>query len=57
LLQGDVAQLSQLTLLSRAAALAVLEAALKQMHACALLHNNVNHLSLTSVLFLLDAPA
>jgi hypothetical protein len=41
-----VSQLSQLTLLSRTAALAILEAALKQMNVCALLHkNNVNHLS------------
>jgi hypothetical protein len=32
-------------LLSRTAALAILEAALKQMDVCALLHNNVNHLS------------
>jgi hypothetical protein len=39
------AQLAQLTLLSRAAALAILEAALKQMLLCALLHNDVNHLS------------
>jgi hypothetical protein len=40
-----VAQLSQLTVLSRTAALAIaiLEAALKQMHVCALLHNDVNH--------------
>jgi hypothetical protein len=30
---------------SRTAALAILEAALKQMHVCALLHNDVNHLS------------
>jgi hypothetical protein len=42
---------------SRAAAVAILEAALKQMHVCALLHNNVNHLSFTSVPFLLAAPA
>jgi hypothetical protein len=54
-----VAQLEQLTLLSRTAALAILEAPLKQMqiHVCALLHNDVNHLSFTSVLFLLAAPA
>jgi hypothetical protein len=39
-----VAQLAQL-LLSRTAALAILEAALKQMYVCALLHNDVNHLS------------
>jgi hypothetical protein len=47
LLQGAVAQL---TLLSRTTAIAILEAALKQMlHVCALLHNNVNILSLTSM--------
>jgi hypothetical protein len=40
-----VAQLAQLTLLSRTAALAILEAALKQMHVCALFHNDVNRLS------------
>jgi hypothetical protein len=45
LLQGAVAQL---TFLSRTSAIAILEAALKQMHVCALLHNNVNNLSLTS---------
>jgi hypothetical protein len=39
------AQLTQLTLLSRTAALPILEAALKQMHVCALLHNGVSHLS------------
>jgi hypothetical protein len=39
------AQLAQLTMLSRTAALAILEAALKQMHVCALLHYDVNHLS------------
>jgi hypothetical protein len=44
-LHVDVAQLAQLTLLSRAAALAILEAALKQMHFCVLLHNDVNLLS------------
>jgi hypothetical protein len=38
-----VAQLAQLTLLSRTAALAILEAALKQMRVCALLHSDVNH--------------
>jgi hypothetical protein len=45
---GAVAQLApaQLTLLSRKAAIAILEAASKQMHVCALLHNNVNRLSL-----------
>jgi hypothetical protein len=57
LLQEAVAQLAQLTSLSRTAALAILEAALKQMHVCALLHNDVGHLSFTSVLFLLAAPA
>jgi hypothetical protein len=53
------AQLAQLTLLSRTAALAILEAALNQMHVCALLHNDVNRSSLSfpSVLFLLAAPA
>jgi hypothetical protein len=51
------AQLAQLTLLSRTTAVAILEAALKQMHVCALLHNNVNHISFTSILFLLAAPA
>ena len=44
-MQAAVAQLAQLTLLSRTAALAILEAALKQMRVCALLHNDVNHLS------------
>jgi hypothetical protein len=43
---GAVAQLAQLTLLSMAAALAILEAALKQMHVCALLHNDVSGSSL-----------
>jgi hypothetical protein len=38
------AQLAQLTLLSRAAALAILEAALKQMRVCALLHSAMSHL-------------
>jgi hypothetical protein len=52
------AQLAQLTLLSRTAALALLEAALKQMHVCALLHNDVNHLSHSpACFFLLAAPA
>jgi hypothetical protein len=37
-------RVAQLTLLSRTAALAILDAALKQMHVCALLHNDVNHL-------------
>jgi hypothetical protein len=35
-------------LLSRTTAIAVLEVALKQMHVCALLHNNVNDLTPTS---------
>jgi hypothetical protein len=51
LLQEAVAQLAQLTLLSRTTAVAILETALKQMHFCALLHSDVNHLSFTSVLF------
>jgi hypothetical protein len=41
--------IAQLTLLSRTTAIAILEAALKQMHVCALLPaNNVNDLSLTT---------
>jgi hypothetical protein len=52
LLQGAAAQLAQLTLLSRTAALAILEAALKQMQVCALLHNDVNHLSHSPACFL-----
>jgi hypothetical protein len=47
-----VAQLAQLTLLSRTAALAILEAALKQMHVSTLLHSDVNHLSHSPVCFL-----
>jgi hypothetical protein len=49
LLQGAVAA-AQLTLLSRTTAIAILEAALKQMHVCAILHNNVNNPSLTSTI-------
>jgi hypothetical protein len=59
LLQGGVAQLAQLTSLSRTAALlAILEAALKQMHVCTLLHNSdVDHLSHSpACFFLLAAP-
>jgi hypothetical protein len=52
LLQGAAAQLAQLTLLSRTAALAILEAALKQMQVCALLHNDMNHLSHSPACFL-----
>jgi hypothetical protein len=48
-------------LLSRStAAIAILEAALKQMHVafiCALLHGNMNHLPFTGVFFLLAASA
>jgi hypothetical protein len=48
LLQGAV---SQLTLLSRTTAVAILDAALKQMlHVCALLHDNVNNLPFTSII-------
>jgi hypothetical protein len=46
-----VAQLAQLTLLSSTAGLAILEAALKQMNVCALLHNDLNHLSYSPACF------